>query len=161
MSAPPRYLLVFITEKLIYNGLVRKRKCIGSYDCKVPGLVIAGNRKHLVWGTGIRSAGLTSLFLGSASFILAPFPDRFTHGSGRKVAAVSTLYCIRLTFSRKWCFSSFQIKWKSGCLLTCMGQGLITKANSMSLVWDILTGTGLGHTWLIGISSSLSHMEEW
>lgn len=44
---------------------------------------------------------LLSLLLGSVSFILAPFPDRFTHGSGRKVAAVSTLYCIRLTFSRK------------------------------------------------------------
>lgn len=97
------------TEKLIYDGLVRKGKFIGSHDCKVPGLVIAGSRKHLVWETGIRSAGLTSLLLGSASFILAPFPDRFTHGSGRKVAAVSTLYCIRLTFSRKWCFSSSKL----------------------------------------------------
>lgn len=44
---------------------------------------------------------LLSLPLGPVSFILAPFPDRFTQGSGREVAAVSTLYCVRLTFSRK------------------------------------------------------------
>lgn len=41
-----------------------------------------------------------------------------------------------------------------------MGQVPITKANYISVEWDILTSTGLGYTWLAGIGSSLNHREE-